>query len=103
MDAAWDLSWRAYPAIALMGAGVVLALRGDYLFVSGMRRPLGAPRRTWTWVRGMRLFLFGTSLAVAAAGWMWHIPALVAAGLVIGFEETLETSIVVSALRQSGD
>ena len=67
------------------------------------RTPIGTGGRNYAWIRGFRMALFGGSLMAAAAGWLWHIPALVAAGLVIGFEETLETSICASALKQSGD
>ena len=49
------------------------------------------------------VFLFGMPLAVAALGWWLHQPVFVAAGLVIAFEETLEISIVVWALRQEAN
>jgi hypothetical protein len=103
MDAFWELSWRLYPALVLLAAGALLAARGDVLLVRGARMKVGTPRKNLTWIRGFRLSLFGASLAAVAAGWAWHIPALVAAGLVIGFEETLETSIVAHALKQSGE
>ncbi|MGD9933865.1 MAG: hypothetical protein AB7T37_09100 [Dehalococcoidia bacterium] len=103
MDSLWDLSWRIYPAGACLTAGIALALRGNVLVTRGLRLPTGTPRKNFTWVAGLRSLLFGASLAVAAAGWLWHIPALVAAGLVIGFEETLETSIAAYALKESGE
>ena len=103
VDAFWDLSWRLYPALVLLAAGVMLSARGDVLLVRGARMSIGAPRKNLTWMRGFRLCLFGASLAAVAAGWAWHIPALVAAGLVIGFEETLETTIVAYALKRSGE
>ena len=103
MEALWDLSWRIYPAALLMAVGLAIAARGDYLLVRAARKPVGAPRKNLTWMRGFRLALFGASLAAVAAGWLWHIPALVAAGLVIGFEETLETSICTYALSRAED
>lgn len=103
METVWELSWRVYPAAVLMAAGLVVAARGDFLLVRSARTPIGQRGRNLTWMRGFRMALFGGSLAAAAAGWLWHIPALVAAGLVIGFEETLETSICAWALKQSGD
>lgn len=99
----WELSWRLYPAAVLVTAGVALSLRGVILTSRGLCLPVGTARKNQTWVGGLRFLLFGTSLAVAAAGWLWHLPALVAAGLVIGFEETLETSIAAHALQESGE
>jgi hypothetical protein len=103
MESVWELSWRVYPAAGLMLAGALLALRGDLLLVRGARMPVGTPRKNLTWMRGFRLALFGGSLAAVAAGWLWDIPALAVAGLAIGFEETLETSICAYALKQSGE
>jgi hypothetical protein len=100
MEAIWESDLRAWPATAALAAGVLLALRGGWMELRGVRTPLERPGKNLLTVRGMRLMLFGASLAVAAAGWLWQVPALVAAGLVIGFEEALETSIVVYALRQ---
>ena len=51
-------------------------------------------------MRGLRLTLLGVTLAAVAAGWLWQWPVMVAAGLVIGFEETLETSIAAWALNE---
>lgn len=103
MEALWDLSWRLYPATALVALGFGLATRGAFLVFRGLRLPIGTSRKNRIWVGGLRSFLFGASLAAAATGWLWHVPALVAAGLVIGFEETLETSIAAHALAQSGE
>src|SRR5687768_12335727 len=96
----WDDSWRTYPAALAIAFGLLLSVRGAALAVGGLRLPVETPGKNLVYIRGFRLLLFGASLAVAGAGWLWQIPALVAAGLVIGFEETLETTIVASALRQ---
>ncbi|MCA9861793.1 MAG: hypothetical protein KC432_02175, partial [Thermomicrobiales bacterium] len=61
------------------------------------------PFKNFTWIAGLRLLLFGASLAARTVGWLWHIPALVAAGAVIGFEETLQTSIASYAFKEAGD
>jgi hypothetical protein len=103
MEAFWELSWRIYPAAVLMLIGLAIAARGDLLLVRGGRMPVGTPRKNLTWIRGFRLALFGGSMAAFGAGWLWDIPALAVAGLAIGFEETIETSIVAYALRQSGE
>lgn len=99
MDTMWDTSFRLYPAVALALAGLLLSTRGDLLLVRGLRLPIETPGKNLTTMRGLRLALFGLALAVAAVGWAFHVPVMVAAGLVIGFEETLETSIAASALK----
>jgi hypothetical protein len=103
METVWELSWRIYPAAALMAVGLALAARGDFLLVRAARKPVGAPRKNYTWMSGFRLALFGGSLAAVGAGWLWDIPALAVAGLAIGFEETIETSICAHALKEAGD
>ncbi len=100
MEAIWDWSDRVYPAAALLAVGLALFARGIIVHFRGWRLPSNRPRKNLTIVRGMRMFLLGASLAAVGAGWLWHLPILIAAGLVIGFEETLETSIAAWALRQ---
>ena len=62
------------------------------------RMTFGTPGRNLQLMRGMRFALAGASLAAIGAGWLWHLPVLIAAGAVIGFEETIEASIAASAL-----
>lgn len=100
MMALWDLGWRLYPAIALIAVGGLLTLRGGWLGWESARTPIERPGKNLTWMRGFRKSVQGLALVALAAGWAWHVPAIVAAALVIGFEETLETSIAIWALRQ---
>lgn len=103
MEPLWEWPYRLYPAAGMMLAGFALAARGDILLVRAARKPIGAPAKNYTSMSGFRMALFGGSLAAIGAGWLWDIPALAVAGLAIGFEETLETSICAYALKQSGD
>ena len=96
----WNLDSRMLPGATLLLGGLILALRGDVLLVRGLRLPMETPGKNLVAMRGLRLALLGLSVASVAAGWMWHLPAFVAAGMVIGFEETLETSIATSALAE---
>ena len=100
METIWNLDWRFVPAAVLLLAGLLVALRGDTMLVRGLRLPMETPGKNLLSIRGLRLALLGLSIASLAAGWLWHLPAFIAAGLVIGFEETLETSIAAWALRE---
>lgn len=100
MDALTDLSWRAYPALALIAVGLTIAVWGIRLEIDGLRRPIGDPAKTLTIMRGFRLTIIGLTLAGVGAAWNWHIAWLFILSLVIGGEETLETSVIVYALRR---
>ena len=100
MDTIWSLDWRPYPAAVLTAVGLVLATRGGILMLRGFLSPNATPGKNWHTVRAMRALLQGSSLAAIALGWWLHWPALFWAGLIFGFEETLETSIVTWALKQ---
>jgi hypothetical protein len=99
METLWELSWRAYPAAAIALLGVTLVVRGTLrerhahrLGWMDMAKPLGL-------ASGLRLLLLGGSLVAVAAGWYWQVAWIFALGVIIGAEETLETSIIVSALK----
>ena len=96
----WNSDVRLYPSLVLLLAGAALSLRGDVLLVRGLHLPTETPGKNLLAMRGLRLTLLGVSLAAVAAGWLWQWPVKVAAGLVIGFEETLETSIAAWALNE---
>lgn len=100
METIWTTELRIYPALPLVVFGTLLFARGFYVMCRGWWMPLQRPGKNLTVIRGMRTMLFGGSLAAAAAGWFWQLPALTAAGLCIGFEETIETSIAAWAPRQ---
>ena len=79
MEAIWDWSDRVYPAAALLAVGLALFARGIIVHFRGWRLPSNRPRKNLTIVRGMRMFLLGASLAAVGAGWLWHLPILIAA------------------------
>lgn len=98
MDELLDRAWRGYPAAVLVAVGLLLA-------ASGVRRCLAAWRaggglmEPLTWMTGFRRTLLGLAVAGAGAAWEWQIGWLLAVSLVVGFEETLETSLCIAALR----
>ncbi|MGE5596103.1 MAG: hypothetical protein ACM3S1_08725 [Hyphomicrobiales bacterium] len=100
MDALWNSDLRWVPAMALMVLGAALVVRAELRQLQGRRMPFGTPGKTLKTMEWMRLVLGGGSLIAIGAGWWFHVPFLVAAGAVIGFEETIETSIAASALKE---
>jgi len=100
METIWNSEWRYVPAAVIVAAGALLALKGTRFEWRGLHLPMETVGKNLLTVRGMRMMLGGLSLAAIGAGWVLQWPAMVAAGVVIGIEETIETSIVVWALRQ---
>lgn len=98
MDTIWNLEWRLLPAAVVAVMGLAMAFRGDALLVRGLHLPVQSPGKNLLSMRGLRLVLLGLSIVAVGAGWYLHWPAMVAAGFVIGFEETIETSIAAWAL-----
>ena len=103
MELLWNLDCRPYPAIVLTALGAFLALHGAVDMIRGFLLPYERPGKNLRTMRSMRICLQGIALAAIAVGWWFHWPVAVAAGLVFGFEETLETSIVVWALKQESE
>jgi hypothetical protein len=101
MDAVVDLSWRAYPAAALMALGLLLTVRAVRTCHAAWRRPLSQSMRPLGWMQGFRLTMIGLALIGVGAAWWWQIGWLLALSLAIGGEETLESSIVISALSRA--
>lgn len=100
MDAIIDLSWRMYPALALMAAGLALATLGTRHGVHGIALPVRDPSKILTIMTGFRLAVIGLAVAAIAAAWAWHILWLLVLALAIGGEETLESSIHIFALTK---
>jgi len=100
MEALTDLSWRIYPASALMALGVALLLSGLRLEVEGIRRPTGDSMKMVTVIRGFRIVVIGVALAGLGAAWTWHITWLLVLSLVFGGEEVLESSVHLFILRR---
>jgi hypothetical protein len=99
MDALIELGWTQYGAAALLALGVALALRGLHRCREAFPRPRSASMQPLAWMLGFRLTIIGLALVGAGAAWLWGLPWLLALSLAIGGEETLETSIAISALR----
>ncbi len=101
MDSLIELTWRVYPISALIALGIGLALWGLFMELTGLRGALGGdPGKLLPWIQGFRLSIIGLALAGLGAAWAWHLAWLLVLSLAIGGEETLESSIVIFALRR---
>ncbi|MGB2713742.1 MAG: hypothetical protein WBC51_06160 [Vicinamibacterales bacterium] len=100
MDALVDLSWRLYPAAAIGAAGAVVWLHGTRVLVDGLLRSVWDPDKPLTMVAGFRRCVIGLAILAFAASWQWQLLWLLLLALAIGGEETLETSIIIFALRR---
>ncbi len=100
MHALFELSWRIYPASLLMLAGVLVAWRGLRQEVRAHRLPPRDIAKALTMVRGFRVAVVGLALVALGAAWAWQIAWLAVLSLIVGGEETLETSLVVWGLTR---
>ena len=95
------LSWRAYPAAALVVFGAVLAASGLLkLYAICAVRRLRRSGFEWAFVYlyVFRRVVVGLALVGAGVGWAWQVPWLFAASLCIGVGEFLESSYYIWAL-----
>jgi hypothetical protein len=89
--------------IALMAAGVPLAVRGLRREWQAIMLPLRTPGKVLMFFRGFRMSIIGLALVGIGAGWMWDQTWLIVLSAAIGFEETIESSIDVFALTKGKD
>lgn len=100
MDTLVHLSWRVYLAVPLIVLGVICAVWGAKRGLQGL---LGAVRgdsaQLVAFIEGFRATIIGLALAGIGAAWVWHLSLLLVLSLAIGCGETLETSLILFALR----
>ncbi len=95
------LSWRVYPISALIVLGIGLTLWGLLMEIASLRGALrGDSRLLLTWIQGFRLSIIGLAVVGLGTAWGWQLTWLLVLTLAIGGEETLESSIVIFALRR---
>lgn len=100
MDAFFELSWRVWPAMVISAAGALLFARGFAHQAEAHRAGPADMAKSIGLAAGLRLLLLGGSLVGLGLAWILQIVWLFWIAAIIGAEETLETSIVVSALRE---
>ncbi len=103
MDTTWSSDFRLIPADALIALGLWLTVTGIAMEAAGLRAPLATAGKNLKTILGMRRMLLGFSLVAVGVGWLLQWPVMVAAGLVVGLEETIETSIAAWALKQEAE
>ncbi|HLZ69730.1 MAG TPA: hypothetical protein VKV26_07450 [Dehalococcoidia bacterium] len=97
------LAWRSYPATGLMAWGLWFVLRGVRRCRAAWPRPASGLMQPLGWMRGFRLTVVGLALAGVGAAWLWQIGWLLAVALIVGFGETLESSLDIDAFsREQG-
>jgi len=101
MDAIFEPTWRIFPSIIsialgawVLGRSIALERRFWRAGAMDMAKPLAL-------ARGLRLMLLGVSLVAFGFAWIFQIVWLWWLALIFGAEETWETSMIVSGLRQS--
>jgi len=101
METLTELTWRVYPISSLIALGIGVELWGLIMELNGLRGALrGDSGKLLPWIQGFRLTIIGLALAGLGVAWAWHLTWLLVLTLAIGGEETLESSIVIFALRR---
>ncbi len=96
MDALVALSWRLFPAGAMLAVGGILMILASRRLLRFARAARGdeAFRRYAT---GLRLMFAGLALSGVAVAWITQQGWLLAIALGVGGEELLETTLVLRA------
>lgn len=94
------LSWRLYLAVPLMAIGAAGAVWGANRGLQGLRGAVrGDSAQLIPFMEGFRATVIGLALVGIGAAWIWHLTWLLLISLAIGGGETLETSLILFALR----
>jgi hypothetical protein len=98
-EALLTASWRAYPATAMILAGMAVAARGIYRERRELHRPPSDPGLGFALARALRGTLAGAALAGMGFGWLYALSSLVIVSALIWLEEMLEISSVLRVIR----
>ena len=99
----WESGVRLLFAAPLAVFGAWLTFAGSWQQARSLRLPIETRGKNYSWLRAMRQMLQGFSLLAIGLGWAWQMPVMIAAGAIVGFEETIETSIAAWALKQEAE
>jgi hypothetical protein len=87
--------WRPGLAAGLVLVALLLVVRA-----AAVGGPVIPPSRIDRWLRGFRLAAIAVGCAATAAGLLSSQVWLIGVGLAFAFEETMETSVCLSALSE---
>jgi hypothetical protein len=85
-------------AVMLLGLGTVVWSIEHGIVAA--RRYQRDPLHALALLRSFRTVIIGLSVAGIAAAWCWQLDWLLGLSLIIGGEELLESTIVISALKR---
>ena len=89
-----------YGALPLMAVGAVYAVRGARRGWHGLRGAVhGDASQLVPLMEGFRTCIIGLALVGISAAWIWHRPVLLLLSIAIAAGETMETSLILFALR----
>jgi hypothetical protein len=89
-----------YGALPLLAVGAVCAVRGARRGWQGLRGAVhGDASQLVPLMEGFRTCMIGLALVGIGVAWIWQRPVLLLVSLAIGAGETMETSLILFALR----
>jgi hypothetical protein len=89
-----------YGALPLMAVGAVYAVRGARRGWRGLRGAVhGDASQLVPLMEGFRTCIIGLALVGISAAWIWQRPVLLLLSIAIAAGETMETSLILFALR----
>jgi hypothetical protein len=100
METLINLSWRFYLIVPLMALGAALMVWGAKRGLAGLRCAVrGDSAQLVPCMEGFRGTMIGLALVGIGIAWIGHLPWLLVLSLATGGGETLETSLILFALR----
>jgi len=97
-----ELSWRAYPSALLIVLGVAGTVCSAVRHTRRAKQ-LRDPGRALAIMRGFRLSIISLAAAAIGVAWWWQLGWLFVLALVIGGEELLESTVIITALANGPD
>jgi hypothetical protein len=99
MDTLAEQSWRFAPAIAMLVAGMLLAVYGLRREIGGLRAPFADRDKPLRMMTGFRAAIVGVALVLFGAAWLGQVAWLMWLAAIIGLGELLESSLMISGMR----
>lgn len=100
IEAITDLSWKAYPAIALMTIGVGLMFIGIRRLAIALGLANRNPDEMMNFMTGFRIAVLGVTLLGLGVAWNWGLLWVFVLALVFGGEEVMESSTHLYIIRR---